>query len=92
MTPLKAIRLKCIDCCGGQRLEPKRCSARDCPLWEYRLGHNPKRKGRGGAFSSHVESDEDYENYLDDIFVDEDISASETRSESAKMTAESVMK
>lgn len=47
MTPLKAIRAKCIDCCCGQMYEVTKCVCDDCPLWEYRMGHNPARKGYG---------------------------------------------
>lgn len=42
LTPLKAIRAKCIDCCCGSRFEVKMCSCADCPLYPYRLGHRPK--------------------------------------------------
>ena len=45
MTPLKAIRQKCLDCCCGNSNEVKLCPVRDCPLYVYRDGHNPKRKG-----------------------------------------------
>jgi hypothetical protein len=41
MTPVKAIRAKCIDCCCGQVYEVKRCSCPDCPLYPFRMGHNP---------------------------------------------------
>ena len=34
----KAIRLKCLDCCGGQSAEVRKCPAQDCPLWRYRMG------------------------------------------------------
>lgn len=47
MTPLKAIRLKCVDCCCGQVYEVAKCVCEDCPLWMYRDGHNPARKGCG---------------------------------------------
>lgn len=50
MTPLKAIRLKCLDCCCGQVKEVKECPCSDCPLYIYRDGHNPARKGLGGTF------------------------------------------
>lgn len=50
MTPLKAIRLKCLDCCCGQMNEVKNCPCLDCPLYIYRDGHNPARKGLGGVF------------------------------------------
>lgn len=50
MTPLKAIRLKCLDCCCGQIVGVKNCPCTDCPLYIYRDGHNPARKGLGGVF------------------------------------------
>ncbi|MBN1501949.1 hypothetical protein JW930_00255 [Candidatus Woesearchaeota archaeon] len=43
-TPMKAIRLKCVDCCAGQSLEIKACPCIDCSLWRYRLGRNPNYK------------------------------------------------
>ena len=46
-TPLRAIRLKCLDCCCNQIVEVRECTAEGCPLWVYRMGHNPKRKGLG---------------------------------------------
>lgn len=42
ITPIKAIRAKCIDCCGGSVYEPKYCTISLCPLYVYRLGHRPK--------------------------------------------------
>ena len=42
MTRQKAIRLKCIDCCGGQANEVRLCTAFKCPLWEYRMGATSK--------------------------------------------------
>lgn len=47
LTPLKAIRAKCIDCSGGSVYEPAHCTVERCPLYIYREGHNPKRKGVG---------------------------------------------
>ena len=47
LTPLKAIRAKCLDCCCGQYNEVKLCPSRECPLYPYRDGHNPNRKGMG---------------------------------------------
>lgn len=43
-TPMKAIRAKCLDCCGGQYGEVKSCTCTDCPLYNFRLGKNPNRK------------------------------------------------
>lgn len=42
LTPIKAIRLKCLDCCCGQHKEVKLCTCYSCPLYPYRLGHRPK--------------------------------------------------
>ncbi len=39
--PTKAIRAKCIDCCGGSNSEVRKCTAVDCPLWSMRMGKNP---------------------------------------------------
>jgi hypothetical protein len=47
MTPLKAIRAKCLDCCCYQQAEVRRCPATECPLYAYRMGHNPARAGLG---------------------------------------------
>jgi len=48
MTALQAIRAKCIDCMCGNMAEVTRCPSTDCPLYPYRDGHNPARKGIGG--------------------------------------------
>lgn len=47
LTPCKAIRKFCIECMGSQKA-PRNCENIDCPLFIYRLGTNPKRKGIGG--------------------------------------------
>lgn len=57
MTPLKAIRAKCLDCVCGQANEVKLCPCEDCPLWQYRFGHNPKRAGIGGKGFSASENE-----------------------------------
>lgn len=46
-TPLKAIRAKCLDCVCDQPMEVRLCPCTDCPLYPYRMGHNPSRKGIG---------------------------------------------
>lgn len=40
-SPIKAIRAKCIDCCCGDQTEVRKCVSMACPLWPYRMGHNP---------------------------------------------------
>lgn len=46
MTPIQAIRAKCLDCCCGQVNEVKLCTAERCTLWPFRLGKNPNIKPR----------------------------------------------
>ena len=46
MPVLKAIRLKCLECCCDQVAEVRSCGAEDCPLWPFRMGKNPYRKKR----------------------------------------------
>ena len=45
MTPMKAMRAKCLDC-NGNAYEVKLCPCTDCPLWPFRLGKNPNIKPR----------------------------------------------
>lgn len=42
LTPLKAIRAKCMDCTAGQFIEIRLCTCIKCPLYEYRMGKRPK--------------------------------------------------
>lgn len=39
-SPIKSIRAKCLDCCGGNEAEARKCTAMDCPLWPLRMGRN----------------------------------------------------
>ena len=41
---MKAIRLKCLDCCCGSSYEVKLCTVAGCPLYPFREGHNPFTK------------------------------------------------
>ena len=52
LTPIKAIRAKCLDCCCGQRNEVVVCPCADCPLYPYRFGKNPNRAGIGSKGAS----------------------------------------
>ena len=44
MSPLKALRLRCIDCYGGCLKSVRCCTAMDCPSWPFRMGQSPWRK------------------------------------------------
>jgi len=46
MTPLKAIRAKCLEC-AGSRHAVLNCRNGDCALYALRFGKNPHRKGIG---------------------------------------------
>ena len=46
ISPLKAIRENCIDCCGGSSNEVKLCPSKNCFLHPFRFGENPFRKKR----------------------------------------------
>lgn len=39
---LKAIRAKCLDCCGDNASEVRKCVCVTCPLWPLRMGAQPK--------------------------------------------------
>lgn len=56
MTPIKAIRAHCIECCGGSKKEARLCPAAECPLHPYRMGRRPKP---GEADPAEVEEDLD---------------------------------
>ena len=47
LSPLRAIREKCIDCCCGDEKEVELCPCEKCSLYTYRLGKDPKRAGIG---------------------------------------------
>jgi hypothetical protein len=40
-SPIRAIRAKCVDCSGGSMAEVRLCALTHCPLWAFRMGHNP---------------------------------------------------
>lgn len=40
-TPIRAIRLKCLDCTCHQVKEVRLCPIRDCALHPYRMGRRP---------------------------------------------------
>ncbi len=43
MSRAKAIRKKCLECCGGSPREVRLCAITDCPLWSYRSGRVPRK-------------------------------------------------
>jgi len=54
VSPLKAIRLNCLDCSGGSANEVKLCPVVDCQLFPFRLektriGNQCRKKGGRNA-------------------------------------------
>ena len=41
LTPIKAIRAKCLECSVDNNAEVRNCVIPSCPLYPYRMGHNP---------------------------------------------------
>ena len=74
---LRVLRANCVDCCGGNEAEVRKCTAVECDLWPYRMGTNPftGRKGNPGALNAssrsettpraHANEDEALEGTLD---------------------------
>jgi hypothetical protein len=44
LTPVQAIRAKCIDCSNSQLKEIRTCQIVDCAFYPFRMGKNPNRK------------------------------------------------
>jgi len=49
LTPLKAIKLNCFDCSGGNYSQVRNCQIDTCPLYQFRQGKNPKRTRKDRA-------------------------------------------
>lgn len=47
VTPMKAIRKKCLDCSCEQPKEVRLCPIDYCPLWAYRFGKRPNNLNTG---------------------------------------------
>ncbi|MCK5235663.1 MAG: hypothetical protein KAR06_01655 [Deltaproteobacteria bacterium] len=43
LTPMKAIRAKCLECCCGSYKEVTDCELKECALWRLRSGKRPKK-------------------------------------------------
>lgn len=46
ISPLKAIRAKCLECSAGSSLAVRECNIPECELFDFRFGKNPFRKKR----------------------------------------------
>ena len=43
MSPLRALRLRCLHCCMFVQIEVRGCTSIACPAWPFRMGKNPYR-------------------------------------------------
>ena len=46
-SPLAAIKLGCLECCGDNREEVKNCISYRCVFWSYRFGKGFEEKPKG---------------------------------------------
>ena len=54
LTPIKAIRAKCLECSGESVKEVRECQITNCALFQYRMGTNPARQGQGGDIQKNI--------------------------------------
>lgn len=47
LSPVRAIRNKCLDCTCWQPKEIEHCTIADCACYPFRMGKNPKTKKQG---------------------------------------------
>lgn len=59
LTPIKAIRAKCLECCCGSFTEVKLCEVTSCPLYDYRFGKRPPIEKANENCTQSIE-DEDF--------------------------------
>ena len=50
ITPIKAIRAKCLDCSNNQTKLVRECPIFKCPLWPYRMGKRPPKETIEGSY------------------------------------------
>lgn len=53
MTPMKAIRAKCLDCCCSSPQAVRLCPSQNCALWPYRMGKRPSTLAKTQTAENH---------------------------------------
>jgi hypothetical protein len=48
---VKLIRKTCLWCQDNQVNLVRECPREICPIWPYRMGHNPAKKGQGNVLN-----------------------------------------
>jgi hypothetical protein len=59
LTPMKAIRQKCLQCCCDQLKEVRECAVQSCALWPYRMGRRPKKQAPSLQLKQTAQEDTD---------------------------------
>ena len=49
LTPMRAIRMKCLECSNWQWAEIRDCNIPSCALWVYRFGKKPDQAKKRGS-------------------------------------------
>jgi hypothetical protein len=57
MLAAQAIRAKCLDCCGDQPGEVRKCVATGCPLWAFRMTGRLPPKLKAAALGKDADDD-----------------------------------
>lgn len=68
----KAIAAHCLECSGDSRFERKKCPAKGCALWAFRLGYEinedgTRRNVRNGQIKPITDAENDFEDEDDEI-------------------------
>jgi len=52
LSPLKAIRLGCLECNGFQEVEVRECQNDDCVFYKFRMGRNSTGRSQNKSYST----------------------------------------
>ena len=66
LTPVKAIRAKCMECSNQQWSEVKHCPVVNCSLYPWRFGKRPKKDADGKYIIEAVDDNEIEEDEKDE--------------------------
>ena len=75
---MKAIRAQCLECSGDSFAEVRKCPAKGCALWAFRMGYEVNEDGSRyrqpvkAALSGENDAAIDFADADDEIYPDED--------------------
>ena len=56
VSPLAALRARCVDCCAGAVSEVRRCRQTTCPSWPFRMGSDPWKEPTDAQLAAVVQT------------------------------------